>query len=43
MNIEFGKYEIPFQVVQSSGETPSMGDKGFIILQFWLWKRIVNI
>lgn len=29
MNIEFGKYEIPFQVVQSSGETPSMGDKGF--------------
>ena len=29
MSIEFGKYEIPFQVVQSSGETPSMGDKGF--------------
>lgn len=29
MNIDFGKYEIPFQVVQSSGETRSMGDKGF--------------
>ena len=29
MNIEFGKYEIPFQVVQGSGESRSMGDKGF--------------
>lgn len=29
MGIEYGKYEVPFQVVQNSGNSRSMGDKGF--------------
>ncbi len=29
MNIDYGRYEIPFQVVQGSAEIRSMGDKGF--------------